>query len=57
MFESGVGFNTNVTRQCSGIGFAAGAAVPPGPEPAGGVNTPAGTLVAAVTVARSSATP
>ncbi len=55
MFESGVGFNTIVRRQCSGIGCGAGAPACGGGPPAfaGGLNTPAATDVAFVIVVRS----
>ena len=47
MLESGVGFSTSVTRQCSGIDCGGGALVPPGPDPAGGVKSPSGIVAAA----------
>src|SRR5688572_12664599 len=46
--ESLDGFRTSFTRQCAGIGCAAGAGAPP--PAAGGVNGPAATVSALVTV-------
>src|SRR5262245_58266838 len=58
MFESGVGLSTIVTLQCSGIGSGGGAFAGGGrPPPGGGVKMPSATVVAAVTLARSSLTP
>src|SRR5580765_4748741 len=58
MLESDVGFSVSFTRQCCGIGWrltgappaAAGGATPALAAGGGGVNTPAGTTSADVTV-------